>query len=89
MRTLLFMGVAALVLGGCQTVQQRHAATGAVIGGTTGAVIGGVAGGSAGAAVAGGVIGAAAGGILGAASAPAEPCYVRTRSGRLREVPCY
>ncbi len=88
MQKLLFVGIAALALAGCQTVQERNAATGALIGGTTGAVIGGVAGGSAGAAVAGGVIGAAAGGLIGAATAPAEPCYVRTRSGKLRRVSC-
>lgn len=88
MRTFLVVATAALALAGCQTVQQRNAGTGALLGGATGAVIGGVAGGSAGAAVAGGLLGAAAGGLIGAATAPAEPCYVRTRSGRLRRVSC-
>jgi hypothetical protein len=88
MYKLLLVAAAAVSLGACQTVQQRNAGTGALLGGATGAVIGGVAGGSAGAAVAGGVIGAAAGGLIGAASAPPEPCYVRTRSGHLRRVSC-
>lgn len=85
---ILILAVAAVVLAGCQTMQQRNAATGALIGGATGAVIGGVAGHSAGAALAGGLIGAAAGGIIGAATTPPGPCYVRTRSGRLRRVAC-
>jgi len=88
MRTVLLVGTAALLLSGCQTMQQRNAATGALIGGATGAVIGGVAGHSAGAALAGGVIGAAAGGLIGAAITPPEPCYIRTRSGKLRRVRC-
>jgi hypothetical protein len=88
MRNLLLVALSALVLAGCQTMQQRNAGTGALLGGATGAVIGGVAGGSAGSALAGGVIGAAAGGLLGAAVTPPEPCYIRTRSGRLRRVSC-
>jgi osmotically inducible lipoprotein OsmB len=72
-------------LAGCQTTSDR-ALGGALIGGGTGAVIGGAASRSAGGAVAGGLIGAAAGAMIGAATA--QPCYVRTRSGRLREVPC-
>jgi hypothetical protein len=88
MRAVLLAAVAAVTLAGCQTMQQRNAATGALIGGATGAVIGGVAGHSAGAALAGGILGAAAGGIIGAATAPPEPCYIRTRSGKLRRVPC-
>ncbi len=88
MRTLMLVAAAGLLLSGCQTMQERNAATGALIGGTTGAVIGGVAGRSVGGAVAGGVIGAAAGGLLGAATTPPEPCYVRTRSGNLRRVAC-
>jgi hypothetical protein len=89
MRKILLIVAAASVLAGCQTAREDRALGGAALGGATGAVIGGLAGGSAGSAVAGGVAGAAAGGILGAATAPPEPCYVRTRSGRLREVPCY
>jgi hypothetical protein len=85
---ILILAIAATILAGCQTMQQRNAATGALIGGATGAVIGGVAGHSAGAAVAGGLIGAAAGGIIGAATTPPEPCYIRTRSGKLRRVAC-
>lgn len=88
MRRLLIIGAAALALGGCQTVAQDRALTGAVIGGATGAAIGGIAGRSAGAAVAGGAIGAVGGAMIGAATAPHEPCYVRTRSGRLRRVAC-
>jgi hypothetical protein len=89
MRKILLIVAAASVLAGCQTARDDRALTGAAVGAGTGAVIGGLAGGSAGSAVAGGLVGAAAGGILGAATAPPEPCYVRTRSGRLREVPCY
>jgi hypothetical protein len=88
MRKIFIVASAALLLGACQTAQERNAGTGALIGGATGAAIGGIAGRSAGAAVAGGVIGAAAGGIIGAASTPPEPCYVRTRSGYLRRVSC-
>lgn len=88
MRTLFLVTVSALALAGCQTMQERNAGTGALLGGATGAVIGGVAGGSAGAALAGGVIGAAAGGLIGAATTPPEPCYMRTRSGKLRRVSC-
>ena len=88
MRKLFIIGAAALALGGCQTVQQERALTGAVIGGATGAVVGGLASGSSRGAVAGGVIGAAAGGIIGAATTPRGPCYVRTASGKLRQVAC-
>lgn len=88
MRKILIIGVAALALGGCQTVQEERALTGALVGGVAGAAIGGVAGKSAGAAVAGGLIGAAAGGIIGGATAPRGPCYVRTSSGKLRQVAC-
>lgn len=88
MRKIFLVGIAALALAGCQTMQERNAGTGALIGGATGAVIGGVAGNSVGAAVAGGVIGAAAGGLIGAATTPPEPCYIRTRSGKLRRVSC-
>jgi osmotically inducible lipoprotein OsmB len=88
MRKILLASTAALALAGCQTVAQDRAATGAVLGGVTGAVIGGAATGRAGGALAGGVIGAAAGGMLGAATAPREPCYIRTASGRLRRVAC-
>lgn len=88
MRKLIIVGLAALSLAGCQTVAERRAGQGALLGGATGAVVGGLAGGSVGAAVAGGAIGAAAGGIIGHATAPREGCYVRTRSGRLRAVPC-
>ena len=89
MRRLLIVSLSAVVLAvglaGCQTARDRTVG-GALIGGTTGAVIGGVASRSAGGAVAGGLIGAVAGGLIGAATA--EPCYVRTRSGRLRRVRC-
>jgi hypothetical protein len=87
MRKMLIVGAAALTLGGCQTVAQDRALTGAAIGGVTGAAIGGIAGRSAGAAVAGGAIGAVAGGIIGHATTPRD-CYVRTRSGRVRRVAC-
>jgi hypothetical protein len=41
-------------------------------------------------AVAGGMIGAGVGALIGAATAsPDEPCYRRTRSGRVRRVACY
>jgi uncharacterized protein YcfJ len=89
MRKLLIITGAGLALAGCQTVQQDRALTGAVIGGAAGTAIGAASGGTVGSAVAGGAIGAAAGGVIGAATAPSEPCYVRTRSGRLRRVSCY
>ncbi|GIK97729.1 MAG: lipoprotein [Xanthobacteraceae bacterium] len=90
MRKILLVAVTAVAVTGCtQTARQDRVLGGAVVGGATGAAIGGIASRSVGGAVAGGVIGAAAGGILGAATAPAEPCYVRTRSGRLRRVACY
>lgn len=88
MRKILVIGAAAVVLAGCQTVRDDAALSAAALGAGTGAVIGGLAGGTAGSAVAGGIAGAAVGGLLGASAAPAEPCYVRTHSGRLREVPC-
>ena len=85
---LAVLSIAALGFGlaGCQTTGDR-ALGGALIGGGTGAAIGGIASRSAGGAVAGGLIGAAAGAMIGAATAP-QPCYVRTRSGRLRQVAC-
>jgi len=89
MRKLIIIVAAALTLAGCQTVQQDRALTGAAIGGVAGTVIGAAAGRSVGGAVAGGLIGATAGGLIGAATAPSEPCYVRTRSGRLKRVSCY
>lgn len=88
MRKFLIMVAAALTLAGCQTVQQDRALQGAVIGGVAGTVIGAVAGHSVGGAVAGGLIGATAGGLIGASTAPSEPCYVRTRSGRVKRVRC-
>jgi hypothetical protein len=88
MKKFLIVVASACTLAGCQTASEDRALTGAALGAGTGALIGGLTGRSAGAAVAGGVVGAAAGGIIGAASAPPEPCYVRTRSGRLREIPC-
>ena len=88
MRKLLIIGVAALALGGCQTVQEDRALTGALIGGAAGAAIGGVAGRSASAAIAGGAVGAVAGGIIGASTAPKGPCYVRTASGKMQQVKC-
>lgn len=86
-----------------RTYQEDAAMRGAAVGGGTGAIVGGLAGGTVGSAVAGGLIGATAGGLIGAASAPPPPpppppdvvpggpdetCYVRTRSGRMRPVPC-
>jgi len=88
MKNVILAGVAALALAGCQTVAQERAAGGALIGGVAGTAIGAAASNSVGGAVAGGVLGAAAGGIIGAATAPREPCYVRTRSGRLQAVAC-
>jgi uncharacterized protein YcfJ len=83
MRKLIIIMGAALVLAGCQTVQQDRALTGAVIGGVAGTAIGAATGGGTGSAVAGGLIGAGTGGLIGAATAPRD-CYYRTRSGRLR-----
>lgn len=90
MRKAVILSTAALAFGlaGCQTVQQQRALHGAVIGGATGAVIGGVATGSSRGLVTGGLVGAGAGAIIGAVTAPAGPCYVRTSSGRYRQVAC-
>jgi hypothetical protein len=102
LRILVVVALAGL-LGGCaaRTHQEANAQRGAVVGGATGAAVGGLAGGSLGSALAGGLLGAAAGGLIGAASTPPPPpppgavpyppdegCYVRTRSGRMRPVPC-
>ena len=87
MRKLILIAAAALTLAGCQTARQDRALQGAVIGGVAGTAIGAVAGRSVGGAVAGGLIGAGAGALIGSATA-AEPCYVRTRSGRTRRVAC-
>ena len=87
MRKLLIVAAAGLALAGCETVKQDRALTGAVVGGAAGALVGGLASNTVGGVVAGGVIGAAAGGLIGAATAP-DRCYVRKRSGRLRQVPC-
>lgn len=88
MRKILIVTTAALALAGCQTAQQDRALGGALIGGAAGTVVGAAAGGTGGSALAGGLIGATAGGLIGAATAPSEPCYVRTRTGRLRRVAC-
>ncbi len=87
MRKLVIVGIAALTLTGCQTVQQDRALTGAVIGGVAGTAIGAAAGGSTGAAVAGGLIGAGTGAVIGAATTP-HGCYVRDRYGNMRRVRC-
>jgi uncharacterized protein YcfJ len=88
MLKVFIVAAAALALGGCQTVQQDRALGGAVIGGVAGTAIGAATGGTVGSAVAGGLIGGAAGGLIGASTASGEPCYVRTRSGRVRRVAC-
>lgn len=87
MKKVLTITTLALALAGCQTVQQDRALSGAVIGGVAGTAVGAVAGRSVGGAVVGGVVGATAGGLIGAATA--QPCYARTRSGRLVRVRCY
>ena len=90
MRKILILGLTAIALAGCtQTVREQRATTGALLGGATGAIIGGVASNTAGGALAGGAIGAVAGGLIGAATAPSGPCYVRSRSGKLKRVTCY
>ena len=89
MTKICVVATAALMLASCtHSGRDYNAATGAVIGGGTGAVVGGIASNSASGALAGGLVGAVAGGIIGAATTP-DPCYVRTRSGRLRRVRCY
>jgi uncharacterized protein YcfJ len=87
-KKFLLLCATALLLSGCQTVQQQYVATGAAIGGATGAIVGAATSGGPGAWV-GGAIGATTGAIIGAAVAPPEYCYVWTRSGRRRIVPCY
>jgi uncharacterized protein YcfJ len=88
MHKILILVAATLALGGCQTVEQDRALTGAVIGGAAGTAIGAAAGRSVGGAVAGGVVGAAAGGVIGAATTPRGPCYVRDAYGTLHRVRC-
>jgi uncharacterized protein YcfJ len=87
-KKILLLCATSLLLASCQTARQQYVATGAVIGGATGAIIGAASSGGSGAWV-GGAIGTAAGAFIGAAVAPPDPCYVRTRSGRMRVVPCY
>jgi hypothetical protein len=87
MRTFFVIAGMALALSGCQTYQERRAASGAMVGGATGAVIGGIAGGSVGSALAGGAIGAASGAIIGAATTP-RYCNAQTESGRWIRVRC-
>lgn len=87
MRTFIMLAGMTIVLAGCQTYQERRAASGALLGGATGALIGGLAGGTAGAAVAGGAIGAASGAIIGAATTP-RYCDAQTASGRWVRVRC-
>lgn len=87
MRTFVVVAGLVLILTGCQTYQERRAASGALLGGATGALIGGLAGGTAGAAVAGGAIGAASGAIIGAATTP-RYCDAQTASGRWIRVRC-
>jgi osmotically inducible lipoprotein OsmB len=89
MKKFLMVSIAGLMLVGCaQSRREYNAFSGAIIGGGTGAAIGGITSESAGGALAGGLVGAAAGGIIGAALT-SEPCYIRTRSGKLRRVRCY
>jgi hypothetical protein len=101
---VLVLVLMAATLAGCaaRTHQEAAAMQGGAIGAGTGALIGGLAGGTPGAAVAGGLVGGAVGAITGAAAAGPPPpppgavyadpdpetCYVRSRSGRLRPVPC-
>lgn len=102
LRVLVLLAVTAS-LGGCAARNHQEAAAmqGGAIGAGTGALIGGLAGGTPGAAVAGGLVGGAVGAMTGAAAAGPPPpppevvyeegpntCYVRTRSGRMRPVPC-
>lgn len=87
MRKILIVCLAALGLGGCQTVQQDRALGGAVIGGVAGTAIGAAAGRTGGAALAGGLIGAGTGAFIGAATTPRH-CYVWDRYGYRHRVRC-
>ena len=93
MRKILIVIVAASALAGCaQSARDERAWTGAALGAGTGAVLGGLLGGTTSAAVAGAAAGGVAGGVIGASTPPPpledDTCYVRTRSGRMRPVPC-
>ena len=97
LRIVTVVAVAGLLAGCAQprTYQEDMTMRGAAVGAGTGALVGGLAGGTAGSAVAGGVLGGLAGGLIGNAAAappppppPPEECYARTRSGRMRPVPC-
>ena len=74
MKKWLAVCAVAATLGGCQTIEQDRALSGAAIGGIAGTAIGAAAGRTGGSALAGGLIGAAAGGLIGAATAP-HRCY--------------
>ncbi len=88
------LAVAAALLAGCaQSQRDERVLTGAALGAGTGAVLGGLAGGTAASAAAGAVVGGVTGGAVAAAAPPPPPpppetCYVRTRSGGMRPVPC-
>ena len=92
MRKIMIVIVAASALAGCaQSARDERALTGAALGAGTGALIGGLAGGTTSAAVAGAAAGGIVGGAIGASTPPPledDTCYVRTRSGRMRPVPC-
>jgi hypothetical protein len=87
MKKLLAVAALSLTLAGCQTARQDDVLGGSLLGGGAGALIGGAATGTAGGAIAGGLIGAAAGAVIADASHPGR-CYIVTRRGYRRYVPC-
>lgn len=88
------LAAAAALLAGCaQSQRDERVLSSAALGAGTGAIIGGLAGGTAASAAAGAVVGGATAGAVAAAAPPPPPpppetCYVRTRSGGMRPVPC-
>lgn len=83
MKKLLIVGVAALSLAGCTTLEQSTA-TGAA----AGAVIGGVATGNVGGAAVGAAIGGAAGYVVGRVAGSPTDCYYKDKNGRLYRDVC-
>ncbi|MTH95240.1 bacteriocin [Roseibium sp. RKSG952] len=88
MKSLVFVGAAALLLAGCQSDSQRdRALVGGGLGATTGAIVGAAAGGGAGPALAGAAIGAAGGAIIGSATTP-KNCVAYDQNGNPYRVAC-
>lgn len=92
MKKVILAAAMAMLLAGCSmTARERNTVVGAAVGAGAGAVIGAASTGTPQGGWAGAAIGGATGGLLGYLLTPAyvaEPCYVRTRRGKLRRVAC-